>query len=105
VNNSSDRQTLSIKDNQHQRYNRPSYPKKRVSGASRTLPHDKELKELEKSGQQVVIALMSGGLVDGVIIGSDKFTIKVKTKRGVNSTYFKHSVESFSTVKNQGDDQ
>ena len=73
------------------------YGKKKPSGASRPLSHDRDIKRLKESGEEVVLTLVSGGVHTGVIVDSDKYSIKIKVD-GKTPTYFKHAIESFSPV-------
>lgn len=75
-----------------------SYGKK-TSGGARALMHDKDLKRFEQEQCPLVIYLMSGNTLERVtVVGSDKYTIKVKLQSGLVATYFKHAVASFSEL-------
>lgn len=70
------------------------YGKKRIPGSQRALSHDKEIKRLKDSGESTTLLLMSGIEYTGVIVDSDKYSIRIKTSIET-LTFFKHAIEGF----------
>lgn len=72
-----------------------SYDKKKIPGGSRLTEHDKELKRCKEGSAKITLRLMSGEVIENVLLlGGDKYSVKVRTSFG-DETYFKHAIESF----------
>ena len=102
------RQTLSLSNTRKDAKPKFDYGNKKPSGAQRILAHDRDIKNLKESKHRVNITLVSGGSISGIIVDSDKYTIKMLTSKRPNShidfppspsekrTFFKHAIESFA---------
>jgi sRNA-binding regulator protein Hfq len=97
MNNQDARPTLSM-GKQHARPTPKPYANKpRLAGGSKPQQHEKDLKRYKEGDFIVHITMMNGELVEGKIIGGDKYSIKMilEGRNNFETTLFKHAIESF----------
>lgn len=95
--NQGDRKTLTMPKPRQVKPEQSKFSNKRPAGSQRPSQHDKDLKGFKESSKKVTVGFVDGTFVTGVVVGSDKYTVKIKHKLNPHDvTFFKHSMKSFT---------
>lgn len=79
----------------------PSRPRLSVKLRSLKKPegHEAFLKMLEVSKAEIKITTLDGGVFQGVVRHSDKYTISIKDGEKGTVVFFKHGIEQFEPIE------